>query len=244
MTNSYKLALLAALGLAGFVSSTQAQTYNAGDLIVGIYEPSAANTLVVDLGSAASITGQTYQQWNLGSYLTSAGITLSGSAQYGVVGATGAANGSSVYSTGIGSPSWTSGQVAAINSTALTIGQYISGGYVATSISGGGGLDWYNETIVTPPASGTLIATVLGTSLNSTVGTSTVLYRSIGSYSTGRPPHTVPGSEVTDLAFDLTPDGTLTYGTAAVPEPSTYGLIAGAGLLALSLRNKLVRKQA
>ena len=58
MTQTYKLAWLTALGVAGLAGTIQAQSYATGDLLVGIYEPSANNTLVYELGSAAAITGQ------------------------------------------------------------------------------------------------------------------------------------------------------------------------------------------
>jgi len=241
MTQTYKLAWLTALGVAGLAGTIQAQSYATGDLLVGIYEPSAANTLVVDLGSAATITGQSFAQWDLTSDLTAAGITVTSATEYGLVGATTASNPQSVWASGIGSTTWTSGNTAAVESSVNTIGQYVSGGFVAEPISGGNGSDWYNQTVVTPPTG--LNATVLG-NINSLVGTPETLYKSTGSYSAGRPPVAVPGSEVTDLAFNFNPTtDVLTYGTP-VPEPSTYALLAGAGLLVLALRKQLVRKQA
>jgi len=243
MTQTHKLVLLTALGLAGVAGTIHAQSYSTGDLLVGIYEPSANNTLVYDLGSAAAITGQSFEQWNLAAYLTAAGITLTGQTQYGVVGASGAVNPATAYATGIGSATWTGGDVASINSAVGTIGQYLSGGYVAEPISGGNGSDWFNETIVTPPQNNTLISTVIGNSLNSPLGTAEVLYASTGSYVAGRPPTANPGSEVTELAFDLNGAGELTYGTP-VPEPSTEALLAGAGVLLIALRKQLIRKHA
>jgi len=242
MTQTYKLALLTALGLTGLAGTIQAQSYVTGDLLVGIYEPSAANTLVVDLGKATAITGQSFVQWNLTSDLAAAGITVSGATEFGVVGATQAGNPQSVWASGVGSATWTSGNTAAVESSVNTIGQYISSsGFVAEAISGGNGSDWYNQTVITPPTG--LNATVVG-DINSLVGSPETLYESTGSYSAGRPPVAVPGSEVTDLTFNLNPTtDVLTYGSP-VPEPSTYALLAGSGLLVLAWRKLLVRKQA
>jgi hypothetical protein len=41
--------------------------------------------------------------------------------------------------------------------------------------------------------------------------------------------------------FTLDNTGTVTFN--AVPEPSAYGIIAGAGLLVVSLRNRFSKKQ-
>jgi len=243
MTKTYQWALLTALGMAGFVGNSQAQTYNAGDLLVGIYDPSAANTLVVDLGSASSIVSQNFQQWNLSADLTAAGITLSGASQYGVVGATTGASGS-IFSTGLGSSSYSPANANNASSDVSTIAGNGATGYNIQPLSGVSavGNDWYNQTIVVPAASGTFIADIGNP--NTTAGTEEILYQSITSEVNNRTHVTTPGSEVSDLPFLLDPtSGTLTYG-APVPEPSTYALVAGAGLLALTFRNKLVRKQA
>ncbi len=241
MTNSYKLALLAALGLASI--SAQAQTYSPGDLILGIYDPAAANTLVVDLGSANSITGQTYEQWNLSTYLTAANITTTANTQYGVIGGT-AGSPNTVWATGLGSTTFSSLSVAGGGSVATTLANGLANYYKVTAVgsSWATSSDWFNGTISNPPQSGAFNA-YLGNP-NSTIGTSEILYKSTNPYTTGRPAVQQPGTETTYLDFNLGANDVLTYGTAAVPEPSTYGLIAGVGLLALSLRNKLVRKQA
>jgi len=42
--------------------------------------------------------------------------------------------------------------------------------------------------------------------------------------------------------FTLDSQGTVTFG--AVPEPSLYGLLGGAGLLGVCFRNQFRRKQA
>jgi len=233
----YRAAILTALGLAG--ASVQAQsvgtvsvngTYAPGDLLVGIYQPGDPNTTVLDIGSVSSLAnGET---WSLGSYLTTAGITLGAGAEYGVIGTVNASSSDKrIYLTqASGSPTPVSG-TANFNTYNSAIGTI--GGYEGPQPLSGGN-DWYNNTINTANSSGQLVN--LGVNPNAFVGSPDLLYTLQAR--TGTP-------ETPDLSFNLNDAGTLTYGTvSAVPEPASYGLIAAAGLLIVSLRNKLSRKQA
>lgn len=225
MKSSYKLALLAALGLAS-VSAVQAQNAVSGDLIVGVYQPGAANTEVVDLGAATSLTdGET---WNLSSALSGAGITLSSTAMFGVAGDVNNGDSTSLfYSTFGASNTHKIASFSAWNSrdTALTtvpLGSEVTGSATA----------WDQE--VQPVNSGTLGA-ALGYNIDEPV-TGAVQFWSTEANN---------ASPAKDGTFTLnTATDVLTYnGITAVPEPSTYGLLAGAGLLVVSLRNQFRRKQ-
>jgi hypothetical protein len=238
MKNSYKAALVAALGLAA-ASAAQAQTinssYTSGDLLVGIYEPGAANTLVVDIGSFASL--QNGEQWNLSSFLSTAGITLDANAQYGIIGS---GSGHNVYVTST-TASPTSLSQNAANTWASLIGT-IGNNEGAQGVTAVGattaGNDWYGQTLDYNAGSSFLVNTA-DYQVNASVGSSDTLYDVVGAGTATHP----TGTAATELSFDLSTGGELTYGTA-VPEPTTYGLIAGAGLLIISLRNKFSRKQA
>lgn len=246
MKNTYKAALLAALGLT-VVSAAQAQTvgtvsinttYTAGDLLLGIYEPGSANTLVVDIGSYASL--QNGETWSLSSYLTSAGITLDSSGQYGVIGANATTHHIYTTSTTSSLSSLSGGGANTLSSAIGTVGNN-EGAVATTAVNAStAGADWYGQTL-DYNASSSLLVTLGDYQVNANVGSSDTLYDATGSGTATHP----TGTSVTDLSFNLSTDGTLTYGSiSSVPEPATYGLLAGAGLLIVSLRNKLSRKQA
>jgi hypothetical protein len=235
-----KIAVLAAGALA-VASTSQAAS---GDLLVGIYSPSVNQTFVLDIGAFSSLAnGET---WNLdslsggklfgaptgtgagGSVIGGAGFTsasLSG-ARFGVVGY--ANFGANIYYTaGTGSKadvssldggSW-GGAVDGVSQ-----GVFVSGNSFQT--------DWKTQSSA---STGGDVFDALGFyNVNGTQGTHLDLY-SATEFGT-------LASQVKDNFFSLGTDGVLTYG-AAVPEPTTYGLLGGAGLLVLSFRNQFRRKQ-
>jgi hypothetical protein len=235
MNISYKLALLAALGLAGTLAA-QAQSINSsyvtGDLLVGVYDPTVANTEVVDIGSFSSL--QNGETWDLSSLLTSAGFssTLNAASQFGVVGyqTVVGSTGDSIYSTDASQPpsllrNTRFTAMPDVNTLGLNEGaQLIPSPYINP------GVDWYSETLA--GSSSTLFADI-GYQVNATVGNAAQLWTTVANNST-------PSQ---DSTFTLNPSTeVLTYGT--VPEPSTLGLFGGAGVLLLAFRNKFSRKQA
>lgn len=220
MKNSYKLALLAAIGLAGV---SAANAYTSGDLLVGIYDSNASSTTVVDLGSFSSlVNGET---WDLTSALSAAGITVTdGNAVYGVVGYDISAAPYTLFATGgNGNTPNNIRNATAFNTPKNDVATIANGTQTLT-----GGVDWYENTI-----SGGLV-NVLNYDLNTSVGTANTLY-SVRDNNT---------AAIANLNFTLDNTGTLTYGTVTVPEPSTYAFMTGAGLLMISFRKSFRRKQA
>ena len=226
MKNMYKLALLAAVGLVS-ITSAQAQ-YNQGDLLVG-FTTGSGNDLIYDIGSASSLTQG--ESWNLASLLTGNLSTIANDS-WGVIGVTpGAYNAgtSTIFTTASGSNVGALGSIgknqfkAAITDVG-TIGLDFSSGVSAYDAASDGN-SWNSQ------ANGSTGFAADTTNPNAT-GVATQTFYTEQSTGLGQ-----------DSFFSLGSTGTLTFGTAvSVPEPATYGLLSGAGMLLLGLRRQLSRK--
>jgi len=243
MKNSYKAALLAALGLAA-VASANAAAYTPGDLLVG-FTTASGNDLIFDLGSESSVINGTASYAALDSLLASTyGTSLSG-VSWGVIGNT------------------------ANSLTARTIFTTTVQGTVPNTITGNGAFGKENTVALALAANGPSGALTVGQSATPAASSDTSWYTEtlngklttdyINAYEN---PNVVgaTSADFSSVLFDgsdpvLLGDFTLgsvgsndtftfTAAGSSVPEPSTYGLIAGAGLLIISLRNKFSRKQA
>ena len=243
MKTSIKTTMLVTAGMALMINAAHAQ-YSAGDLVIG-FTSGTGNDVVYDLGKFSTFTDG--EQWNLLSSLTVTPGTYSSLSglNWGVVGAQSTGLSSSlktVYSTvphgqssapvSIPNTSTYNGIATSIN----TIGQFITSGKAGTDPSSDAA-SWNGETIV---------------------GGSGTYFNNYGSATPNNPNSVTPssftsGAVIEDLygvkanntaaallgtmTFDST--GTLTFNVSAVPEPSTYGVLAGLGLLALSVRRQL-----
>jgi hypothetical protein len=230
MKKLYRTALLAALGLASMVTA-QAATYN-GDLIVGFTTQSGSD-VIYDLGAESSLTsGET---WNLASLLS--GFSSLSSVNWGVLGDKNISGSRYVWSTtdGTTAPNTVNNNSAwgkidnAIGSIYSNFGT--AGAGQSLSIDSGDANSWNQQTI---NGSGSTQYINLAAQLSPNVLglTSDSLYGALAN-----------GSDPVLLGnFALGNNGVLTF--TAVPEPITFGAFAGAGLLLVSLRNQLRRKQA
>jgi hypothetical protein len=238
MKNSYKAALLAALGLA-VVASANAGTYTAGDLLVG-FTTASGTDLIYDLGQASSLyNGET---WSGLSTLLGNDFTSESSLSWGVIGnEANSGTPRTLYTTTVVGtvPATITGNSAfgKENTVATTFAALFSTGATAAgksaTVSASAANSWNMETL-----NGTLTTQYINAYENpNVVGETSADFSSVLS----------DGATVTLLGdFTLGANDTFTYTTAttSVPEPTTYGLIAGAGLLIVSLRNKFSRKQA
>jgi len=225
MKNLYKAALLVALGLGG-VATTQAQTAYNSDLIIGFTSTTGSDTMF-DLGSASSlVNGET---WNLDSLIS--GYTLS-SVDWGVIGTTTSGHNSYLtFNPSFGTPpavdsqgNWTpiKTAVATLYDNFATAGAGESATVLASASD-----SWNAETL-----NPTLGTDYINENANPNVEgeTSAYFYEQADN-----------GSTPTALGtFSLASDGVVTFD---VPEPATYGLLAGGGLLLFSFRHQLRRNK-
>lgn len=230
MKNSYKLALLAALGL---LSVTAAQAQN--DLILGIYNPAAANTYTLDLGLGANGSLGTDlpangQSWDISTALARAGVSSGTTGvSFGVVGddkdlSLTAPNGDYVFVTTTSLPGTLTG-TGAWNALDNAVASMVIG-----SDTAGDAYSWKGEMDVN---TSTGAAAQIGSNIGGLTTSALNLYTITANGS----------APVLDGTFTLNQaNDTLTFNAVSVPEPATFGLLAGAGLLIVSLRNKLGRK--
>jgi hypothetical protein len=249
MKNSYRPVILAALGLAS-VAAVHAESY--GDLIVG-FTTGSGNDVITDLGSLINnpVTGSTAlyngETWSA----STLGISSSTSYQWGVIGdESSSAQGTSfdtlwtTYAGGVpdqlnGSTAWGSP-----NTGITTIAAQLPGG-LSGFVQGGQAsipVDVQLTPSVIPNPSSWNTETISG-SLNSDFANAYLNPNASGASGVNLYQINDDNSAPTiDGSFSLDNNGTLTFSTAPVPEPTTYGLLAGAGLLFLSFQ--LRRKHA
>jgi hypothetical protein len=256
MKNTYKFALVAALGIA---TATGAQ---ASDLLLGFNDAagpaSAHNDLVIDVGSLSSYTATTAFVLANGTYnaafFNQFAATFGSDANYANHVAAGAVGGSTTPGASAlvqtapngGLPAWTSSSSAAFLNAAgeaqsPVVGEYASAG------PGAGMYGWSQVIAASPTVQGSAPGgNLAGNSVNPMATLSggvlvEQLYESTGSGSRGFTPSS--WSPLGTLTIDMNAQ-TITYIGTAVPEPSTYGLLAGAGLLVVALRRQVGLKKS
>jgi hypothetical protein len=217
MKNIAKIALVAASALA--VASSAHAAYHQGDLLVGF--TGGTSDTIYDLGQFSTlVSGET---WNVGSSLGTS---------FGVIGASSTANGSHIYSTSSdsaqngyaqqGNYTLAKGDIGTIAGSLTGIGQ--SRNTTPTDTTG-----WTSQTDQPPGTPGN---TFQNDFYNPNVGGGSQAFLFVNS------PFEAAGTA--DGYFTYS-GSTLTFNVAAVPEPATYGVIAGFGLLALALRRQFVK---
>jgi hypothetical protein len=228
------------------VNSVQAQpqslggVYTTGDLLAGFSSstPSSANgsDLIINLGLESSLANG--QFWDITSLLAAdsatvpANLTTLANTGFGVVGVT--TGPGTVYETSAGTPPHIANQ-SAYNTVSTSMGGLggliSSSGFGTPSSTATGTGSWYGDTA--GGGSGTFKAN--DTNPNGQPGVATLnFFKTIDN-------NTAPSILNT---FNLSQNGggdlILTYGTA-VPEPATYGMLFGVGLLLLGIRRMFVR---
>jgi uncharacterized membrane protein YuzA (DUF378 family) len=257
--------LLGVTGLALLAWSASAQViqYNTGDLILDFSE-SGYSDLEVDIGSLATLTseaqnaGGTYQiggnAYNISSQLLgNFGGSASG-VSFAVIGAAGVTGAPDYLSLKRSNPAvensipngWTASHGNAILSQILGVANGL------TTYSGNNPADPVGNTAtaVLVPSSSSQSAQYVDSFTYHRSGltgqTGVNLINTLSGSSAVSDLFTYPESSSTPATFDgyftFDTDGSLNFSIAAVPEPTTYGLFAGAGLLVFSLRNQFKRR--
>jgi len=229
MNNMTKMTL-AAVFTAAVATSARAQYVN-GDILVGFTTTDGSGTeFIENLGLATALT--TGETWSISTSDT----------QFGVIG--GSTDGNTYYITSLKNGVGTRGAYTGAASSGTALQGFAQVFATQNGIGGAGSIvtpaasstySWFN--FVTKPSGfsgGSSWATAAGQ--NADVDTSKPAYF----FSVAQ---TGAGTVDSDFTYS---SGTLTYVgpnnlTSSVPEPATYGLLAGLGLLALSIRRQFAK---
>jgi hypothetical protein len=263
----YKTALVAALGLGGSIVAHAAS----GDLVLGFTSQTSgsdSDDYVVDLGALPTL-GNVPADYNTA--LNVSGFNWSAFTATGVPGAAGVTSGDisvglvAGVSTGANSGKYvigglldTGGSPTAAGSTAPQSGtenqiskgaadaNSVTLGSPATSSSG----SWSSLIALNPTTPGTLSSTTagdyadqLGFEPMATLSSDSIVLDLWKQTYSNTSSFTFDGTVT--LAFNTVTDTmTATYDEVAVPEPTTYGILGGMGVLLLGLRRQLTGKLA
>ena len=227
MKTLYKAVIVSALGM-GAIATAQAQGVYNGDLIIG-FTTTTGNDVEYDAGAVSSLYSG--EQFNLSSLLT--GINLS-TVDWGVIASV--TSGHTQYQTDASTPNPVPsfGAWNAINTSVKTIYNNAfsaTGAGNSATPAASAAYSWNTETL--NPTLGTDFLNEVGGANPNVVGETSVGF--YGAVDNGSAPSAIGN-------FTLDQTGTVTF--TVVPEPSAYGIIAGAGLLMVSLRNRFSKKQA
>lgn len=258
MNNIAKISVLA-IGAAMVTQALQAQSISDGDLVLGLNSGSVSSDYVIDLGQVPAtantqigggISASTFNT-TFGSAAVNIGVV--GGDVDGVIDPTGGETtwvsslrtGSSVYSYGTaGTESKPSGALtASAVDGAASYAEQVSLGVTATSL---GNRTAWNQVIAQSP---TQVGANAGSNFanaaaNPLTGLTSSLALDIWSVTDDNGANT--WSYDGDLLVNIngTSASVVWDPVSAVPEPATYGLFAGGGLLALALRRQFARKNA
>jgi hypothetical protein len=240
MNKFTKIAVVAALA-AMAAQGLRAQTAPGGDLILGFTSTSSSSDYVVDLGAIPTVPTDLGSAINLSQFGTGGAPSI-GNMSVGVmfgkaVGTPGDFAGLSVPHGTAAPPTPSGNNVSAAVNDALSVIIGTPGNTTLTSFTG---------------QSAFLTAGTFANSLGADPrvvmpGTSIVLdiYESTRLANSGRTTVASAFSLIGTLSLDLSgPTAHAEFTPTAVPEPSTYGLIAGAGLLLVVLRRRLSSQRA
>jgi len=247
MKKQYKAILLAVLGLGG-ITAAQAQ-----DALLGFNDATGtANDYVIDLGALSlftpSATLNLSSDFSSSSFSTAFGATPSGVAAGFIAGTPSAllesyAGGTPTGTLPSGTPAVTSFNASGTAMSGILLGVNPSASGVTAS-----GSAWSYNIAVSPTQNGLGGSIAVAGNTGNPMGMlssdaiTLAVYESkaVGS---GRTQSTTAWTQIGTLAVDANA-GSIVFTGSAVPEPTSYGLLGGAGLLMVSLRNKFSRKQA
>ena len=257
-----KLTTAAALvGGALLASQSAFASVIANDLYLGFQNQNGGGSAdyIINLGAASGIVGQS-SVVDLSSSFSSSLFndpTLQGTSSQimgGVVGGSNAGNPSYIFLTqlrtsNIGTPALAGSSVTKLMTRAQDNSAYANLTPLNTPSAGTGFLDtgksW--ESDVEPANTASTFIGATGLNPDSLLSTSSVLYEDLWETSrssiSGSSPYTYLGYFTLDLTGG-SPVLSFTGSLVSVPEPVTYGMFAGGGLLLLALRRQLTAKTA